>query len=267
MYSEIYNMSDSSVGTQDQIRLQYAIVGDSGEVVRPLGMRRMGRPGQSAAIADNLDIKGLPAGNYSVRLIAVDAARNQSDTQFTAFTILAPRMSAASESGTAASDPYDTLSFNAKVQLVAYLLTPTERQVLESLNDSGKVNYLVQYWKEHDPSPNSAANESRREMIRRYNYVNAVFSNNMARSNGWSTDRGRVYMTYGPWEERDQNPAPRTGNPYDIWHYRSMKEGKVFVFEDVNNTDDFQLVHSNVEGERFDQGWQERINYEGLDVY
>ena len=267
MYSEIYNLTDSTVTDSDPLQIFYAVVGQDSAVVRPLGMQPLGRPGRSAAIAENLDIKGLPADNYKVRLIVVDPERNQVDTQFTAFSIMSPRSVQSSQPGLAGNDPYDTLSFKAKVRLVTYILTPAERQTFESLNDSGKVNYLTQYWKEHNGSPNSKGNATRREMLRRYNFVNALFSNNMAMDNGWSTDRGRIYMTYGPWDERNQYPAPRTGNPFEIWHYRSMKEGKVFVFEDISNTEDYKLVHSNVDGEVFNQAWQDRIELEGLDVF
>ena len=267
IYTELYNIKTAIGDESKPLQVFYSIVTSAGEVARPLGMRRVGRPGKSAVLADNLDIKGLETGDYRVRMIVSDPISNEVDTSLTAFRILVPRTTQLASESTSRTDPYDSLPFIDKIRLVSYLLDPDEQRVFSSLNDTGKVNFLVQYWREHDPTPNSPWNETRREMIRRLSFVNELFSNNPKNDNGWSTDRGRIYMTFGPWEERDQNPAPMAGNPYDIWHYRTLKEGKVFVFEDVNNADDYRLVHSNVEGERFDEGWNDRINYEGLDIY
>ena len=88
----------------------------------------------------------------------------------------------------------------------------------------------------------------------------------MKSQDGWSTDRGRIYMTYGPWDERDDNEAPRVGNSYEVWYYRSIKQGLMFIFEDYSGNDDYRLVHSNVFGEVYNQEWQDRVDQGYIDI-
>jgi GWxTD domain-containing protein len=144
--------------------------------------------------------------------------------------------------------------------LVRYLITPEEQHILESLGDKGKTNFLIRYWKENDDDPTTPQIEKRDTMIERYFFANKIFSTNAGRTNGWSTDRGRIHMTYGEPDERNDYPAPRVGNPFEVWYYHSIGEGKFFIFEDRTGADDFRIVHSNVEGELYDKDWQDLMD-------
>jgi hypothetical protein len=58
------------------------------------------------------------------------------------------------------------------------------------------------------------------------------------------TDRGRVYIKYGPADEVEAYPSgqPPQG-PYEIWRYRSI-EGlgpQFFFFHDVNRDGEYRL--------------------------
>ena len=66
-------------------------------------------------------------------------------------------------------------------------------------------------------------------------------------------------MIWGPWDELDDHQSPLIGNPYQIWYYHTVEEGKHFVFEDWSGTHEFRLVHSNVDGEIFNELWEERM--------
>jgi hypothetical protein len=101
--------------------------------------------------------------------------------------------------------------------------------------------------------------ENRRQMYERFLMCNHLFSTDDLNVDGWSTDRGRVYMVYGPWEVRDDIQAPRTGNPFEVWYYHSIQEGIYFVFEDSRGNGDYRLVHSNGDGERFNSEWDEIV--------
>jgi GWxTD domain-containing protein len=162
---------------------------------------------------------------------------------------------------------YDSLSLEVKVRLVHYLLNPVEKQTLNSLTAVGKETFLDQYWREHDSDPETEVVENRREMLARYLFCSNFFSNNVEEPDGWSTDRGRIYMTYGPWEERDDIQAPNVGRPFEVWYYHSIREGAVFVFEDKQGFEDYTLVHSNAEGERFSDEWDNKLQDELYKIY
>lgn len=267
VYGEIYNLAfdpDNVTG----YRLEMAAVDAQGEVYDSYGSRIAKKPGESAVITESFDISDYKLGSYSVRIIASDMQTGQYDTAFAPFHIVSPQavLAAATQQEDQEIDNSD-LSVEDHVNMAKVLLTSDELTVLNSLSDSGKMNFLKQYWKEHDIDPTTPVVENRLAQIQRFIFCNKVFSTNMSRTDGWMTDRGRIYLKYGRPERREENPAPRTsGNAYEIWHYYSMDEGKYFVFEDWTGSDDFRLVHSNVFGEVYSRGWQELMDQGFIDM-
>ena len=258
IYGEIYHLAyDSARGSKYQ--LAYRVDTEFGEEFRNFGYTFVDKPGKSAAVIQSFDISGWPAGNYNLVMAVTDTVSHEDATATIPFKIVSPTRILAAMTTRGTFDPYDTLDLQAKENLVAYMLTPAEKQVFSGLSPDGKLNYLSQYWREHDSDPTTERIENRNEMIERYQYVNRVYSTNVAGTNGWSTDRGRIYMTYGPPEKHEDFPSPLSGNPYSVWWYFSKREGSVFVFEDKYGYDDYLLVHSNVEGERFDKIWDQRL--------
>ena len=266
LYGEVYNLksADTSSG---EYSVQYSVVTETGLPFRELGSRVMTKPGASAVLAESFDIKDWPEGSYVLRVVVSDYEANRSDTTLSPFRIISRQALLASISHPTFEYPYDTLSLEARLRLVEYLLTPEQKKTLSVLSAEGKENFLQQYWEENDVNQSTEVIENLLDMMERYIFVNQNFSTNEKQDNGWHTDRGRIYMTYGPWDERDHVPSPRAGNPFDIWHYRSLKEGKHFVFEDWSGTLDYRLVHSNVYGEVYDQAWDETIRKDMLELY
>ncbi len=265
LYAELYNLQYEPE-TPSQVRLAFKVIDDSGRVHSDLGHKTIDKVGGTAVIAESFGIAGWPAGTYRLRITATDLLSRQSDSQQVAVTIVGPETVAEVMEEAEVFDPYDTLSLEVQKRLVNYLLTPVEKDALNSLNRTGISNFLSQYWREHDSDPATRANETRLAIIERYEYANRHFSNDSEKSDGWLTDRGRIYMTYGPWEDRDNIQAPRLGNPFVVWHYHSLREGSVFVFEDRQGYQDYTLVHSNVEGERYSKAWEDRLRQDNLSM-
>jgi GWxTD domain-containing protein len=263
IYAELYNLQYNPE-TPSSFRLAFKVFDDSGRVYSDLGYKSVEKAGTSAVIAESFDIAGWPVGTYRLRITATDLLSQQSDSQQVAVTIFAPEVAAEIPAAAVVFDPYDTLSPEVQLRLVDYLLTPVEKDALKSLNRQGRPSFLAQFWRANDSDPNTAVNETRLEAIERYEYANHNFSTGSGEPDGWRTDRGRIYMTYGPWEERDDIEAPRVGNPFVVWFYHSLREGSVFVFEDRQGYRDYTLVHSNVEGERYSKNWEDRLRQ---DIY
>ena len=66
------------------------------------------------------------------------------------------------------------------------------------------------FWYRRDPTPDTVENEFREEYFRRVMYANERFG---GRIPGWKTDRGRIYIVYGPPDEIDSHPS---GGTYDF---------------------------------------------------
>lgn len=261
LYAEMYNL-DYTEGDSSLYRIGYAFLSESGDMVKDLGFRLKHKPGSTLVITDCFELADLEIGTYKLRVLAADLKSKQADTAYLMVRVLSPDVLAGQFDEDSAPDPYDTLSLGQKQNLAYYLLDPVQRKTLESLTDVGKNRFLEQFWRDNDPDPRTPANESRDEIFQRFVYVNAMYSTNMDHDDGWKTDRGRIYMTYGRWDERDDVEAPRTGQPFEVWRYHRVREGAVFVFEDQQGFRDYTLVHSNVEGERYSAEWENRLQNE-----
>src|SRR6201985_3465389 len=99
---------------------------------------------------------------------------------------------------------------------VAYIITDEERQAFFALsNDEERDQFIEQFWLRRDPTPDTVENEYKEEHYRRIAYANEHFAAGIP---GWKTDRGRMYITFGPPDEIESHPA---GGTYD----RPMEEG------------------------------------------
>jgi GWxTD domain-containing protein len=102
--------------------------------------------------------------------------------------------------------------------------------------DEKKV-FFTRFWKMLDPDPSTAKNELMDEYYKRVNYANLHFST--AGRLGWKTDRGRIYIKFGPPDEIENYPSQMNSYPMQIWRYYNLR--KEFVFIDRTGLGDYQL--------------------------
>ena len=88
---------------------------------------------------------------------------------------------------------------------VTYIITDEERQAFRRLsNDEEREQFIEQFWLRRSPDPESLANDYREEHYRRIAYANQHFASGIP---GWRTDRGRLYIMYGPPDEIEAHPS------------------------------------------------------------
>jgi hypothetical protein len=76
---------------------------------------------------------------------------------------------------------------------------------------------------------------------------------------GYSTDRGRVYLQYGPPDNRTVSTYEPAAYPYEIWHYYKLgnQSNRRFVFYNPDLvSNDYTLIHSDALGEIMNDQWQ-----------
>jgi GWxTD domain-containing protein len=110
---------------------------------------------------------------------------------------------------------------------VVWIITDQERAAFKQLsNDEERDSFIEQFWLRRDPTPDTEENEYKEEHYRRIAYANEHFAAGIP---GWKSDRGRIYIMYGPADEVDSHPS---GGTYE----RPMEEGggetSTFPFED-----------------------------------
>jgi GWxTD domain-containing protein len=112
---------------------------------------------------------------------------------------------------------------------VRWIISDEERAAFKQLsNDEERDQFIEQFWLRRDPTPDTVENEYKEEHYRRIAYANEHFAAGIP---GWRTDRGRIYIMYGPPDSMDSHPS---GGSYQ----RPMEEGggstSTYPFEDWN---------------------------------
>jgi GWxTD domain-containing protein len=109
---------------------------------------------------------------------------------------------------------------------VRWIITDQERSAFMQLsNDEERDQFIEAFWQRRDPTPDTEENEFKEEHYRRIAYANEHYAAGIP---GWKTDRGRMYIVFGPADEIDSHPS---GGSYE----RPMEEGggetSTFPFE------------------------------------
>jgi GWxTD domain-containing protein len=131
---------------------------------------------------------------------------------------------------------------------VAYIITDEERAAFKRLQtDDEREQFIENFWLRRDPTPDTIENEFKEEHYRRIAYANENFASGIP---GWKTDRGRIYITYGPPDEKESHPSggsyerpPEEGGgttstfPFEQWRYRYIEGvGSNIIIEFVDPT-------------------------------
>ena len=117
---------------------------------------------------------------------------------------------------------------------VPYIISDDERKAFLSLaNDEERESFIENFWQRRNPNPDSPENEFREEHYRRIQYANDHYA---AGKPGWKTDRGRIYIMWGPADSIDAHPAggqyerpmeegggETSTFPFEVWHYRYLE--------------------------------------------
>src|SRR5579859_8158039 len=99
---------------------------------------------------------------------------------------------------------------------VIYIITPEERNAFLQLStNEEREQFIEQFWLRRSSNPDLPDNDFKEEHYRRIAYANEHYASGIP---GWKTDRGRIYIIWGPADEVDSHP---TGGTYD----RPIEEG------------------------------------------
>jgi GWxTD domain-containing protein len=128
---------------------------------------------------------------------------------------------------------------------VAYIITDAERAAYTNLqSDPEREHFIEQFWLRRDPTPGTPANEFKKEHYRRIAYANDHFS--VGHLPGWKTDRGRIYITYGPPDEIEAHPAGGAGAAANqMWGYRFIEgigDNIIIEFRDTAGNGEYRMT-------------------------
>ena len=128
-----------------------------------------------------------------------------------------------------------------------YIITPEERCAFLHLNsDEERAKFIEQFWYRRSVDPISLDYDFKTEFYRRIVVANEKYGSKLLA--GRNTDRGRLYVIFGPPESVDENSDPAAPRSIETWHYHSIKgigENVQIHFEYSNRYDDYVLLDAD----------------------
>jgi len=287
-YAEVYNTLPL-LGENEKFLLSYYI--ETYETEQKLNdffrfSRETAKPVN--VLLGNFDIGKLPSGNYNLVVEARDKSNNPLFINKLFFQRNNPSVQfSITDFASVQGDASWTEPMIHRDSLMDYLkslipiATEAERFYIQNNIKTAEMADLKSFFANFWLSRN--ASDPQGEWLRYHDLVQVVDqlfgSPSKKGKRGYETDRGRIYLKYGPPNTiSDQSfeasssgmtinnglsSAPDRGSvPYQIWHYYAIKQyrDKKFVFADPHlSLNDYELIHSNMPGEISNANWQDEL--------
>ncbi|UCG31513.1 MAG: GWxTD domain-containing protein [candidate division WOR-3 bacterium] len=215
----------------DTLQLTFTVFNQSGKIdsiVATIAESRQVITLRKGTYGDSLtfDVAGLPIDDYELKL---DIYSEQGKIDESIIPIKVSR-------------PFylDDATWFAKVEQLQYIGTPSEIDVLREAAVSERYSLWSSFWKNFDPTPNTAYNEREIEYYERIAYAEEHFATG---DRGWRSDRGRIFVMHGPPDEIQSYPYELDSFPYEIWIY--YRNNLRFIFVDRYGFGQYVLINRN----------------------
>ena len=139
---------------------------------------------------------------------------------------------------------------------VTYIISPEERNAFGQLaTNEEREQFIEQFWLRRSSNPDLPDNEFKEEHYRRIAYANEHYASGIP---GWKTDRGHMYIVWGPPDEIESHPTGGTYDrpmaegggststyPWETWRWRyieGMGENVIMEFVDPSGSGEYHLT-------------------------
>ncbi len=229
----------------------------------------------------SFDISDLPSGNYYLNFSIGDRGHNtlaHRSIFFQRMNTLPPKVSTAAAK--AARDTmvdninvldlektfvakYDNNHLKAILKMLLPVSNPVATRAIQSLLKKPDDLYVRYFIYNHFVGINKAKPEKAwKEYAEKVKEVNKMYGSNGRL--GYETERGFMYLRYGPPSENIPVLHENGALPYELWQYNLLTDmtGKhvsnaVVLFYKSSETDfDFRVLHTNIPGELHNIGWR-----------
>ncbi|MFH0884013.1 MAG: GWxTD domain-containing protein [bacterium] len=206
----------------DSLAIYARVLNASGDVVRELHLKREAtRPVTRDYL--KINVKDLPVGRYAFEMQV--SGNGYTALKGTTFRIHLSGL------------PGSVQDLDTAVRQLRYIAKTSEMKKIVKAPPGEKEELFKQFWKERDPSPGTPENELMLEYYSRIERANILFG---TFRNGWETDRGEVYIRFGPPSEVERHPFEINQQPYEIWYYYDLQ--RQFIFVDEMGYGEYRLV-------------------------
>jgi len=129
------------------------------------------------------------------------------------------------------------------------------RAFLELSTNEEREQFIEIFWDKRNPDPESPVNTAKEEHYRRLAYTDEHFASGIP---GRKTDRGRIYIIWGPPDEIESHPTGGTyerplqqgggsssAHPWELWRYRHLEgigENIEIEFVDPSGSGEYHIA-------------------------
>ncbi|MGC2671754.1 MAG: GWxTD domain-containing protein [Candidatus Acidiferrum sp.] len=132
---------------------------------------------------------------------------------------------------------------------VVYIIDDAERAAFQKLTtNEERDKFIEQFWARRNSAPGAPDNKFKQEHYRRIAFANQRFTT-ASGTPGWQTDRGHIYIVYGPPDEIDSHlKSAQYPVAIEVWTYRHVDgvgNNDSITFIDRTGRGDYHLAPSN----------------------
>jgi len=274
-YLELYNLQKTA-GPEADLLLRHYLSRENEE--EPLAAfsgfaKKKAKP--LLHLLSGYKIDKLPTGNYHLHVVVYDKEMRELLHQRLFFYRKNEQARAALPTVAADDIPGEAVAammlnnFDSLYTYLEYLYpisNDAERRYQQKLLAQADIaemrRYFYGFWlNQNDKNPVGAW----RQYHQQVNIVNHNFSSRL--QPGYLSERGRVFLLYGPPSQRVERNMEPGVPPYELWQYNQVRSrytiaqsNRIFVFaEYAGSTNDYQLIHSNAYGELSNPRWRNEL--------
>ena len=281
-YGEIYNSTKIFKPEEKFLVLYYIESAVTGNKMSGFSSFIKPKPELVNPLLFSFNIASLPSGSYYLVVEVRNASNRLLAMRKTSFERFNPGvmirlddLAAVDVTNTFSGRVTDVDSLVDMIRCLRPISSSSEVDFAENRIKAGDVKLMQQYiynfWlSRNEANPEGAWLKYNAEVQK----VNYKFSTQIEK--GYATDRGRVYLQYGPPDQMIPSENEPSAYPYEIWQYYTIKgntnmpantsqgveqqTNKKFVFADFDlATNNYQLIHSDARGEVRDDSWKLRL--------
>lgn len=295
-YCEIYNIKNE-IGKKDFLTTSFIEQQETGQRYEPSVSIKTHTGADLIPIYASIDISELPSGNYNLVFEVRNIQNDMMLFRKVPFIRSNPSIKEAkiaSSAATFAGQITDENMLNYYLDALYPIARHDEETIAAELSKtpgkmSEKQDFFYNFWAKRNPLDPEGEWRKYRTML---DYVAANFS--FPKIPGYKTDRGRVYLQYGPpnhirdeknfvstrylghgntYQEKELSGKTQTSQghiyylPYQLWRYNELPGddiNRVFLFWDEFRSGYYKLLNSNAKGELHEIQWERRLSQQQL---
>jgi GWxTD domain-containing protein len=270
-YAEIYN---TQITNNDPFIVRYYVSNSNNDkIIEDLLIMKKQNAQKVNVVLAEFPIENLPSGNYDINIEVINKENKLLAFTHTFFQRSNSVRKPIADRNLDELDITNTFVSNiTNPDTLVYLIdvlypisSQGEYQIAENqmaLRDMKSMQkYIYYFWSKRNPAdPQRSWEEYMLEVYKVNNSYGAL------NKYGYETDRGRVYLQYGPPSSTTEIHDDPESYPYEIWHYYKLENqtNRKFVFycpELV--TRNYKILHSDAKGEIDNPKWELDLHSRG----